>query len=59
MPIIPKHIWGKETYKIDGDAKFDAPLVGTGPYTVAEWQTGPVRPARPQPQLLGHSGLPG
>ena len=40
MPIIPKHIWGKETYKTIGDAKFDAPLVGTGPYTVAEWQTG-------------------
>ncbi len=40
LPIIPKHIWGKETYKTIGDAKFDAPLVGTGPYTAAEWQTG-------------------
>jgi peptide/nickel transport system substrate-binding protein len=40
MPIIPKHIWGNETFETIGDAKFDAPLVGTGPYTVAEWQTG-------------------
>jgi peptide/nickel transport system substrate-binding protein len=40
MPIIPKHIWGEETYKSIGKAKFEAPLVGTGPYTVAEWQTG-------------------
>jgi peptide/nickel transport system substrate-binding protein len=40
LPIIPKHIWGKETYKTIGKAKFDAPLVGTGPYTAVEWQTG-------------------
>jgi peptide/nickel transport system substrate-binding protein len=40
LPIIPKHIWGKETYKTIGKAKFDAPLVGTGPYLAVEWQTG-------------------
>jgi peptide/nickel transport system substrate-binding protein len=40
MPIIPKHVWGKQTYKTIADEKFDGPLVGTGPYTVAEWQTG-------------------
>jgi peptide/nickel transport system substrate-binding protein len=40
LPIIPKHIWGKETYKTIGKAKFNAPLVGTGPYTAVEWQTG-------------------
>jgi peptide/nickel transport system substrate-binding protein len=39
LPIIPKHVWGKETYKTIGDAKFVAPLVGTGPYTAAEWKT--------------------
>ncbi len=39
LPIIPQHIWGKYTYKTIGDAKFVAPLVGTGPYTAAEWQT--------------------
>jgi peptide/nickel transport system substrate-binding protein len=40
IPILPKHILGTETYKTLGDAKFDAPLVGTGPYQVAEWKTG-------------------
>ncbi|HEV7605002.1 MAG TPA: ABC transporter substrate-binding protein [Candidatus Limnocylindrales bacterium] len=40
LPIIPKHIWGKETYKTIGKAKFTPPLVGTGPYTAVEWQTG-------------------
>jgi peptide/nickel transport system substrate-binding protein len=39
IPILPKHIWGKETYKTMGDAKFVAPLVGTGPYTAVEWKT--------------------
>jgi peptide/nickel transport system substrate-binding protein len=39
LPIIPKHIWGDKDYKAIGEAKFEAPLVGTGPYTVAEWQT--------------------
>jgi peptide/nickel transport system substrate-binding protein len=39
LPIIPQHIWGKNDYKGIGDAKFVAPLVGTGPYTAAEWKT--------------------
>jgi peptide/nickel transport system substrate-binding protein len=40
LPIIPKHIWSKQTYKTIGDAKFDPPLVGSGPYQAVEWQTG-------------------
>lgn len=40
LPIIPKHIWGKETYKTIGKATFEPPLVGTGPYQAVEWQTG-------------------
>jgi peptide/nickel transport system substrate-binding protein len=40
VPILPKHIWSKETYKTLGDAKFNAPQVGSGPYTLAEWKTG-------------------
>ena len=39
LPIIPKHIWGDLDYKGIGEAKFEAPLIGTGPYTLAEWQT--------------------
>ena len=57
IPILPKHIWGKETYKTIGDAKFDGPLVGTGPYTAVEWTDRPVRPLPAQPELLGHAGL--
>ncbi len=40
LPIIPKHIWGKETYATIGKATFEPPLVGTGPYQAVEWQTG-------------------
>jgi peptide/nickel transport system substrate-binding protein len=45
IPILPKHIWGKYTYKTMGDQTFQPPadgtgLVGTGPYLVAEWKTG-------------------
>ena len=40
MPILPEHVWGKIDYKKMADEKFDAPLVGTGPYTLAEWKTG-------------------
>ena len=40
IPIIPKHIWGKETYKTIGKAKFTPPLIGSGPYQAIEWKTG-------------------
>jgi peptide/nickel transport system substrate-binding protein len=40
VPILPKHIWGKFDYKKMGDQTFDAPLVGSGPYTLQEWKTG-------------------
>ena len=40
MPILPEHVWGEFDYEEILDEKFDAPLVGTGPYTLAEWQTG-------------------
>jgi peptide/nickel transport system substrate-binding protein len=40
LPIIPKHIFGKDDYKKLGDEKFDAPLVGTGPFQLVEWKTG-------------------
>lgn len=39
LPIIPKHIWGANDYTAIGEAKFEVPLVGTGPYTLAEWKT--------------------
>ncbi len=37
VPIIPEHIWGKDDYKKMTNETFDPPLVGTGPYTMVEW----------------------
>jgi peptide/nickel transport system substrate-binding protein len=39
VPIVPAHMWkGKEATICDD--KFDAPIVGSGPYQAQEWQTG-------------------
>jgi peptide/nickel transport system substrate-binding protein len=57
VPILPKHIWGKFNYKTIADQKFDGPLVGTGPYTLAEWKTGQfVRFVR-NPNFWGKQGF--
>ena len=53
------HLGQVQTTRPIGDAKFDAPLVGTGPYQPGRVEDRRVRPVRPQPQLLGHAGLPG
>ncbi len=56
LPIIPKHIWGANDYKAIGEAKFEAPLVGTGPYIAEEWKTSQyVRFVR-NPQYWGKQG---
>jgi peptide/nickel transport system substrate-binding protein len=57
MPIIPKHIWGSQTYDTIGDAAFDAPLVGTGPYTAVEWQTGQFVRFQRNPNYWGTPGF--
>lgn len=57
LPIIPKHIWGKFDYKAIGDEKFDAPLVGTGPYTLAEWKTGQFMRFVRNPNYWGTQGF--
>ncbi len=57
VPILPQHIYGKDTYKTIADEKFDAPLVGTGPYTLVEWKTGQyVRFVR-NPNYYGQQGF--
>jgi peptide/nickel transport system substrate-binding protein len=40
VPILPKHIFGKDDYKAIANEKFDTPLVGTGAYQAVEWKTG-------------------
>ena len=57
MPILPKHIWGKFDYKSIMDEKFDAPLVGTGPYTLVEWQTGQFARFVRNPNWTGAKGF--
>ena len=56
VPILPKHIWGGQTYKQVGDAKFDAPLVGTGPYQAVEWKTGEYIRFKRNPNYWGTQG---
>ena len=56
LPIIPKHVWGKETYTSIADAKFDPPLVGTGPYQAVEWKTGQYVRFERNPNYWGKPG---
>ena len=53
LPIIPKHIWGKETYKTIGDAKFDAAARRHRPVHGRRVADRPVHPLRAKPELLG------
>lgn len=57
LPIIPKHIYGKDTYKTIGDEPFNAPLVGTGPYQLAEWKTGQYMRFTRNPNYWGTQGF--
>jgi peptide/nickel transport system substrate-binding protein len=46
VPILPKHIWEKYTLEQIGNAQAEGffvnepPVVGTGPYTAVEWESG-------------------
>ncbi|TMQ10334.1 MAG: ABC transporter substrate-binding protein, partial [Deltaproteobacteria bacterium] len=57
VPILPKHIWGKQTYTSMAKADFKAPLVGTGPYTLAEWKTGQFARFVRNPNYWGKQGF--
>ena len=57
MPILPKHVWGKFDYKTIADEGFDAPLVGTGPYTLSEWKTGQFMRFVRNPNYWGTKGF--
>ena len=60
VPILPKHVYGAFDYvKIadDSDKKFDAPLIGTGPYTLAEWKTGQYARFVRNPHYWGPQGF--
>ena len=57
VPILPKHIWSKDDYKKIAKEKFDPPLVGTGPYTLAEWKTGQFARFVRNPNFWGKQGF--
>jgi peptide/nickel transport system substrate-binding protein len=56
VPILPKHIWGDLDYEEMGDAKFKAPLVGTGPYIAEDWQTSQFVRFKRNPNYWGTQG---
>ncbi len=57
VPILPEHVYGQVDYKKMADEKFDAPLVGTGPYTFAEWKTGQFARFVRNPNYWGQQGF--
>ena len=57
VPILPKHIFGKDDYKKMADEKFNAPLVGTGPYILQEWKTGQFARFTRNPNYWGQKGF--
>jgi peptide/nickel transport system substrate-binding protein len=57
VPILPKHIWGTQTYTSMAKAPFAAPLVGSGPYTLAEWKTGQFARFVRNPNYWGKQGF--
>jgi peptide/nickel transport system substrate-binding protein len=56
VPILPKHIWGDYTYETIAEQTFDAPLVGTGPYTLEEWKIGQFARFVRNPNYWGTQG---
>jgi peptide/nickel transport system substrate-binding protein len=57
IPILPEHIYGKDTYKTIADEKFNPPLVGTGPYQLVEWKTGQYARFVRNPYYWGQQGF--
>ena len=57
VPILPEHVYGELNYKQIADEKFDAPLVGTGPYTMVEWETGQFARFERNPNYWGEQGF--
>ena len=57
VPILPEHVWGEETYETIAEETFDPPLVGTGPYTMVEWQTGQFARFIRNPNYWGQQGF--
>ena len=57
LPILPEHIWGDFDYEKIAEEKFDPPLVGSGPFTLAEWKTGQFARFVRNPNFWGNQGF--
>ena len=55
-PILPKHVWEKQTLDKVADFANDAPVVGTGPYQAVEWKTGQFARFQRNPYYWGPRG---
>jgi len=52
--ILPEHIWGKVPVKdLTGQFQPDLPLVGSGPYTVTEYDRGKITRMERNPEFRG------
>jgi peptide/nickel transport system substrate-binding protein len=56
VPILPSHVFGAVDYRKIAAEKFDPPLVGTGPYTLAEWKSGQFARFVRNPNYAGKQG---
>ena len=57
VPILPKHVWSKFNYKNIDKEKFNPPLVGSGPYTLAEAKTNQFARFVRNPNYWGNKGF--
>jgi peptide/nickel transport system substrate-binding protein len=57
VPILPAHVFGSIDYRKIVDEKFTPPLVGTGPYTLAEWKAGQFARFVRNPNYAGKQGF--
>ncbi len=57
VPILPEHVWSKFNYKNIDKEKFNPPLVGSGPYTLAEAKTNQFARFVRNPNYWGNKGF--
>jgi peptide/nickel transport system substrate-binding protein len=58
IPILPKHVWEGQTLESIQTFANDVPVVGSGPYQAAEWQTGQFARFVQNPNYWGPKGAP-
>ncbi|HWM11124.1 MAG TPA: ABC transporter substrate-binding protein [Solirubrobacteraceae bacterium] len=55
--ILPEHVWGRQTIKqLTGSYRPEAPIVGSGPYVVTEFDSNRIVRMERNPNFRGESG---